>query len=112
MNGRTLALMAIREQRQGATTDYLKNRDLVRRQLNVDLVLLLLDHVPNAIRRRMVDWKIGFIAPGVQLYVPEAFLDLRERVPAFTIAPCFVVACCYVTPLGLFILRLLPSRDA
>jgi DNA-binding MarR family transcriptional regulator len=86
MNGRTLALMAIREPRQGATTEYLKHRDLVRRQLDVDLVLLLLDNAPSAIRRQMVDRKIGFIAPGAQLYVPEAFLDLRERVPAFAIA--------------------------
>lgn len=86
LNGRTLVLMAIREPRQGATTEYLKHRDLVRRQLGVDLVLLLLDHSPNAIRRQMVERQIGFIAPGAQLYVPEAFLDLRERVPAFAIA--------------------------
>lgn len=86
LNRRTLALMAIREPRQGATTEYLKHRDLVRRQLGVDLVLLLLDHAPAAIRRQMVDRHIGFIAPGAQLYVPEAFLDLRERAPAFAVA--------------------------
>jgi hypothetical protein len=68
--------MAIREPRQGATTEYLKHRDLVRRQLGVDLVLLLLDHAPATIRRQMVDRRLGFIAPGAQLYVPEAFLDL------------------------------------
>lgn len=87
LDGRTLVLMAIREPRQGATTDYLKHRDLVRRQLGVDLILLLLDHVPNAIRRQMVERQIGFIAPGAQLYVPEALLDLRERAPAIAIAP-------------------------
>jgi DNA-binding MarR family transcriptional regulator len=86
LDGRTLALMVIREPRQGATTDYLKHRDLVRRELGVDLVLLLLDHSSNAIRRQMVDRKIGFIAPGAQLYVPEVFLDLRERAPSFAIA--------------------------
>ena len=88
LNGRTLLLIAIRDMRpgQGATADYLKHRDLVHRTLDVDLVLLLLDHAPNAIRRQMMDRKIGFIAAGAQLYVPEAFLDLRERAPAFAIA--------------------------
>ncbi|ANT54418.1 hypothetical protein [Mesorhizobium amorphae] len=85
LDGRTLVLMAIREPRQGPTTDYLKHRDLVRRQLGVDLILLLLDHVPNAIRRQMVERQIGFIAPGAQLYVPEALLDLRERAPTAAI---------------------------
>ncbi len=88
LDGRTLVLMAIREPRQGATTDYLKHRELVRRQLGVDLILLLLDHVPNAIRRQMVERQIGFLAPGAQLYVPEALLDLRERATTTTaIAP-------------------------
>jgi DNA-binding MarR family transcriptional regulator len=86
LDGCALIVMAIREPRQGATADFLKHRDLVRRQLDVDLVLLLLDHAPGAIRRQMVDRRIGFIAPGAQLYVPEVFLDLRERAPAFAVA--------------------------
>lgn len=89
LNGRTLLLMAIKEilpPGSGATAQYLKHRDLVQRELGADLVLLLLDRAPNAIRRQMVDRKIGFIASGAQLYVPEAFLDLRERAPAFAIA--------------------------
>ena len=87
LGGRSLVLMGLREPRKGVTADYLKHRDLVRRQLGVDLILLLLDHVPNATRRQMVERQIGFIAPGAQLYVPEALLDLRERAPAITIAP-------------------------
>jgi len=86
LDGHKLILMAMREPRQGATADYLKHRELVRRQLGVDLVLLLLDHAPSALRRQMVDRRIGFIAPGAQLYVPEAFLDLRERTPTFAVA--------------------------
>lgn len=89
LNGRTLLLMAIKEilpPGLWATAQYLKHRDLVQRELGADLVLLLLDRAPNAIRRQMVDRKIGFIASGAQLYVPEAFLDLRERAPAFAIA--------------------------
>lgn len=70
----------------GSGAGAVKHRDLVQRELGADLVLLLLDRAPNAIRRQMVDHEIGFIASGAQLYVPEAFLDLRERAPAFAIA--------------------------
>ena len=81
-----MAIKEILPPGSGATAQYLKHRDLVQRELGADLVLLLLDRAPNAIRRQMVDRKIGFIASGAQLYVPEAFLDLRERAPAFAIA--------------------------
>lgn len=84
---RSLVLMALREPRQGVTADYLKHRDLVRRQLGADLVLLLLAHVPNATRLQMIERQVGFIAPGAQLYVPEALLDLRERAPTKAVAP-------------------------
>jgi DNA-binding MarR family transcriptional regulator len=87
LNGRSVALMAIREPRQGATSDYLKHRDLVRQRLGADLSLLLLDQAPNAIRRQMIERKIGFLAPGTQLYVPEALLDIRERTPSIPSAP-------------------------
>ncbi len=86
LNGRIVALIAIREPRQGATSDYLKHRDLVRQHLGADLSLLLLDQAPNAIRRQMIERKIGFLAPGSQLYVPEALLDIRERTPSITTA--------------------------
>lgn len=86
LNGRSVALMAIREPRQGATSDYLKHRDLVRQRLGADLSLLLLDQAPNAIRQQMIERKIGFLAPGTQLYVPEALLDIRERTPSITTA--------------------------
>lgn len=90
LQGRTILVMAVREvlpPGSGATAQYLKHRDLVRRELGADLVLLLLDRAPGAIRRQMMERKIGFLAPGAQIYVPEAFLDLRERAPAFAIAP-------------------------
>jgi DNA-binding MarR family transcriptional regulator len=89
LQGRTILVMAVREvlsPGSGATAQYLKHRDLVRRELSADLVLLLLDRAPGAIRRQMMERKIGFLVPGAQIYVPEAFLDLRERAPAFAIA--------------------------
>lgn len=89
LQGRTMLVMALREVLpavSGATAQYLKHRDLVRRELGADLVLLLLDRANGAIRRQMMERKIGFLAPGAQIYVPEAFLDLRERAPTFAIA--------------------------
>lgn len=85
LNGRSLALIALRQPRQGVTFEYLKHRELICRGLGTEFALLLLDQVPSAIRRQMVDRKIGFVAPGAQLYVPEALLDLRERVPALAV---------------------------
>lgn len=85
ISGRSLILMALREPRHGATTEYLKHRGVVRHQLHADLVVLLLDKVTNAIRHQMINRQIGFLAPGAQLYIPEAFLDLRERASATTI---------------------------
>ncbi|MCX7283850.1 MAG: hypothetical protein NTX28_07375 [Novosphingobium sp.] len=84
LQGQTLLVMASREalQGSGANVPYLKHRDLVRREFGADVVLLLLDRASGAVRRQMIERRIGFLAPGAQIYVPEAFLDLRERAPA------------------------------
>lgn len=63
----------------GFTAEFVKHREVLRRELDVKLVILLLSHAPAVIRRQMVERRIGFLAPGAQLYVPEALLDLRER---------------------------------
>ena len=63
----------------GFTADFVKHREILRRDLGVALVVLLLDHAPAAIRRQMVERRIGFLSPGNQLYIPEALIDLRER---------------------------------
>lgn len=81
LNGEPALLVAMRAPGQGATTDFITHRELLRRQLGIRLVLLLLEHVPAIIRRQMVERQIGFLAPDAQLYVPEALLDLRERTP-------------------------------
>ena len=64
---------------EGFTSDFVRQRELLRDRLGVDLVILLLDHAPAPVRKQLVSRKIGFIAPGSQLYIPEALLDLRER---------------------------------
>ena len=86
LNGEPVLLVALRAPGQGATTEFIKHRELIRRQLGIRLVLLLLEHVPAVVRRQMVERKIGFLAPGAQLYVPEALLDLRERTPTRVVA--------------------------
>lgn len=81
LNGEPVLLVAMRSLRQGASAEFIKHRELLRRHLGIRLVLLLLESVPAAIRRQMVERQIGFLAPGAQLYVPEVLLDLRERAP-------------------------------
>jgi DNA-binding MarR family transcriptional regulator len=63
----------------GLTTDFAKHRDILRRELGDQPVILLLDRATAAIRRQLVEKRIGFLAPGSQLYIPEVFLDWRER---------------------------------
>ena len=75
---RPVTLVANRKAGQGATAEYLKHREVIRKQLGSDLIILLLDHAPKAIRQQMMERKIGFIAPGAQVYVPEILLDLRQ----------------------------------
>ncbi|MDF0490588.1 hypothetical protein PX554_20865 [Sphingomonas sp. H39-1-10] len=81
LNSEPVLLVAARSQGQSAATEFIKHRELLRRHLGIRLVLLLLESVPAAARRQMVERQIGFLAPGAQLYVPEALLDLRERAP-------------------------------
>ncbi|WP_296615618.1 hypothetical protein [Sphingomonas sp.] len=81
LNGEPLLVVAVREHMpgQGATHQFIKHRDTLRTELGAKVVLLLLDHVSTAIRRQMIERHIGFIAPGAQLYIPEALVDFRER---------------------------------
>jgi hypothetical protein len=83
--GERVILMAARHQTIKQISDFAKHRELVRSGLGVPLVLLLLDHVSAAVRRHLIDKKIGFLHPGAQLYVPEALLDWRERTPSASV---------------------------
>ena len=81
LDGRTLLLAAWKDHRPGMgfTADFQKHRELLRRQLDVQLVVLLLEQAPAAVRRQMVERRIAFLSPGNQLYIPDALIDLRER---------------------------------
>lgn len=79
--GQPVILMAVKDTHPGTgvTANFIKHRELVKRDLGTSLVLMLLDRTTAAVRRQLVDRTVGFLVPGAQLYVPEAFLDLRER---------------------------------
>jgi hypothetical protein len=78
-------LMAARHSTTKAFSQIAKHRELVRHSLGAPLVLLLLDRVNAAVRRRLIEQKIGFLHPGAQLYIPEALLDWRERTSSATV---------------------------
>src|SRR3546814_413979 len=71
----------------GGVEEYLKHRDQMRRRLDGGLLVLVLEGVPAALRRRLVEKRVAFISPGTQFYVPEAFLDLRETYSSQPAAP-------------------------
>lgn len=79
--GQTMVLVAWKNWRPGMgfTADFQKHRELLRRHLDVQLVVLLLEQAPAAVRRQMVERRIAFLSPGNQLFIPEALVDLRER---------------------------------
>lgn len=62
----------------GGVEEFLKHREQMRRRLDASLLVLVLEAVPAALRRRLVEKRVAFIAPGTQFYVPEALLNLRE----------------------------------
>lgn len=71
----------------GGVEEYLKHRDQIRRRLDSSLLVLVLEGVPAALRRRLVEKRVAFISPGTQFYVPEALLDLREVYSSQPAAP-------------------------
>lgn len=44
-------------------------------------LVLVLENVEAYQRKRLIEKRINFIVPGTQLYVPQLFMDLRERYP-------------------------------
>lgn len=68
--------------RIGGVDEFLKHRDQMRRHIDARLFVLLLEAVPAALRRRLVEKRVAFISPSAQFYVPEAFVDLRETYPS------------------------------
>ena len=57
------------------------NVDVVRKRMGYPVVILL--NYCNALQRsRLIEKGINFIIPGLQLFLPELLMDLREVYPA------------------------------
>lgn len=76
--GRRAIFMAAEDRTLGRIGDFIKHREIVQQRLNATLVVLLLEALPQPLRRRLMTEHIAFLSPGAQLYVPEALIDLRE----------------------------------
>ena len=55
-----------------------KHLHMLRDSFNQSVVLLCND-ISSITRKRLIEKGINFIVPGKQLYLPEFFIDLRER---------------------------------
>ena len=60
--------------------DFVRSREGFDGEVKSDIVLLLAGSVTAITRRRLIEQRVGFLVPGSQLYIPEMFLDLRDRV--------------------------------
>lgn len=79
--GRPCLLMAPTPDSQASPEEMGRHVELVRGKTDERLVLLLLETLTPARRHALVTRRIAFLVPGVQIFVPEALLDLRERAP-------------------------------
>ena len=77
MDGPTVFILP-QDGRIGGVEEFLKHRVQIRKRLDVNLLVLVLEGIPAALRRRLVEKQVAFISPGTQFYIPEALLDLRE----------------------------------
>lgn len=68
---------------RGPDRDIIQNyEDLkgpIKSALSADAVVMIVDDLSPLVRRQMIEHRIGFLVPGSQLYIPELFLDLRDR---------------------------------
>ena len=55
-----------------------KQINLIKEKLNIE-VIYLIEALENFNRKRLIEYKIPFIVPNNQLYIPDLKLDLREH---------------------------------
>lgn len=61
---------------------YKKQMNILKQLANKE-VILLLSGINSFNRKRLIDYKIQFIVPGRQMYLPDLKIDLRERFSSF-----------------------------
>jgi len=64
----------------GSPAEYGKQREVLGLRME-GTVVLVLPILPSYARNRMVQMGIPFIVPGSQIFIPNAFIDLRETFP-------------------------------
>lgn len=68
-------------------SDLSRHRDALRVQLKAEVVVMLFESLPPRRRKKLIGDRIAFMVAGVQLYVPEMMLELREgRAPKAPLA--------------------------
>lgn len=76
-------MMIVALHHRGRDKDIIQNYDesksSIKSTLSADAVVMIVDDLPPLVRRQMIKHRIGFLVPGSQLYIPELFLDLRDR---------------------------------
>jgi DNA-binding MarR family transcriptional regulator len=80
--GRPALFMAVRPTRETGGADVIRQRDLVRRQTGIDLVVLLYERLSPRRRHRLIAERVAFMVPQSHIFVPDLVLDLRDRQPA------------------------------
>lgn len=77
--GRTGLVMAPRPATDISVEEMARHLELVRARAGEPMVILLFEFLSHARRRALLSRRMAFLAPGAQLFVPDALLDLRER---------------------------------
>ena len=86
--GRACMMMALRTGNDATVEEMARHVELVKSRAETVLVILVFETLSPARRQGLLSRRLAFMVPGVQLFVPEALLDLRERAPR---APIHVV---------------------
>ena len=77
--GRPSILMAVRPTADLTVGELSRHAEVVRSRLDASAVILVLERLLPGRRRGLLERRTAFMVPGSQLFVPEALLDLRER---------------------------------
>lgn len=78
---RPCILMALRTESMATADELARHVQLVRDRATTPVVVLVFETLSPSRRQSLLKRRLAFMAPGAQLYVPEALLDLRERTP-------------------------------
>jgi hypothetical protein len=71
-------LLIPKDSQEHTPAELSKHADIVRKQLSMDVVVLL-PELTGYNRKRMIGHKVPFIVPRKQLYLPDLMIDLREH---------------------------------